>query len=67
MDLFELVGRISIDGADRAERDIDRVTDSGEDAEKKVAINIISKYLFMSNHHQYSDKYNDHANDIVHR
>ena len=37
MDLFELVGRISIDGADRAERDIDRVTDSGEDAEKKVS------------------------------
>ena len=37
MDLFELVGRISIAGADRAERDIDRVTDTGAEAEKKVS------------------------------
>ncbi len=38
-----------------------------DDAEKKVAINIISKYLFMGNHHQYSDEHDDHADDVVHR
>ena len=36
-DIFEIVGRVSLDGIDRAERDLNNLTDTGERSSSKLS------------------------------